>query len=582
MSVVSLGHTTAAGSANNIVGTMNAAAPSNSRVVGVCGWFNNTVVINAASGGGLTWGIDGQKKSGSVNSGVVSAPCTLGIAASAVTVTFNGTGASGRILILFYLTGVDLTTALDGTPGTSLGSSTAWSGGAITPTVAGGTTIGCAYRDAGADTTSTPATNYTEIDDIGAGTGDNATAVYREGAPTPNTPSGTWAATGDWAGVSINYKSSGGSSASRTASDSFTISDANTRTMATSRTTSDSFTASDSASRATSASRTASDSFSVSDAVRVGVARTASDSFTVSDSVSRVDALARTISDSFSISDAAPRTTSLGRSVADSFSASDSVSRGTASRSRSIVDSFTLADAVTRVVSASRTTRAWAVASGLWLPMQMGQRGDVISFSDAASGTRGQGRTTSDSFAASDSVSRVSSDSRTTSDSFTVSDAVARSATSRSRTTSDSFSFSNVVDVSSSGATTRSTADSFTVSDAVVRSPSPSSRATGDSWTIADVASGSASSGSLSRTASEAFSFTDSVTRSTSLARSTSSSFTVGDSTGPSLNSRTASNSFSISDVATLARRRRPKTRVVALPPVGRISSGEIVSRPAI
>lgn len=249
--------------------------------------------------------------------------------------------------------------------------------------------------------------------------------------------------------------------------------------------------------------------------------------------------------------------------ASDSSTVSDAVSR-TSVESRAAATTVAVSDVTTRTSSDARSTSE-----------------PTTSVSDSPAVVGSLVRTTVDSTSISDAVVDHAGLVPVVVDSASVSDATSRSSQSLARLAATTVVVSDGADVTSGGTLSRSATDELSVSDATSRGTRSSSRTALDSIaTSTDVAS-SSSVGSATATASDLVMAGDSVVRSSSLARTVGTTLAIGDSAGPMSTSRIAADGFGVSDNATVARKARPTTQIVALSPVGSLSSGEIESSPA-
>ncbi len=178
-------------------------------------------------------------------------------------------------------------------------------------------------------------------------------------------------------------------------------------TVSLTRTASDSFAMSDTAARTSLLARSASDVITLSDmAIRsLSLLRNASDVVTVSDAAARAIGLLRTAPDALTLSDSASRAIALERSAGDSLLIDDVATRSDP-KLRTVDDVFTLDDAAVRSVGWSRTgVDVWVLDDAGDVSVQRHRVAeDEFAFADEAERLLGIGRTAEDTLSIVDSV----------------------------------------------------------------------------------------------------------------------------------------------------------------------------------
>lgn len=181
------------------------------------GWFSSTVTLSSVTGGSLTWTIDKQFKSGSVNAALVSAQAPAGLAGSTVLTANYSATTTGRAIGGGYFTGVATSAPGDGSASASSGGTqTPWTAGGVATTNADDVVVGAAMGDLGGTAgLSTPTAPWLEILDFNLGaSGDQYTMVYRIVSSTATyTPAGTWAVAAVTTGVAAAYMADTGGAA---------------------------------------------------------------------------------------------------------------------------------------------------------------------------------------------------------------------------------------------------------------------------------------------------------------------------------------------------------------------------------
>lgn len=160
----------------------------------------------------------------------------------------------------------------------------------------------------------------------------------------------------DSSGVLITEESTGGTSYTRTASDSITITDAVARVGTFSRSTAQSITITDAAARAGTFTRSISDGVTVTDAAtRAGTfLRTIADSIGVTDAATRAGTFLRSAAQTVTVTDAATRLGTFARTAAQTVTVTDAATRAL-TLARTAADAISITDAASRVLAAVRS-----------------------------------------------------------------------------------------------------------------------------------------------------------------------------------------------------------------------------------
>lgn len=177
-------------------------------------------VVNAGSGGGLSWFVDKTITNGSLNLGLISAYAPAGLAASTVVTATFSAAATSRAIGGFSLSGVQATSPVDTAASATGSSSAAYTCGACN-TSAAGIVIGAAmvddFNEATGETPTSPWLQVTGSSGffVVTGNGDSYTLIYRiTTGPGSFTPGGTWTgASLSWAGCSAAYLADTGAAA---------------------------------------------------------------------------------------------------------------------------------------------------------------------------------------------------------------------------------------------------------------------------------------------------------------------------------------------------------------------------------
>jgi hypothetical protein len=252
--------------------------------------------------------------------------------------------------------------------------------------------------------------------------------------------------------------------------------------------------------------RAASDSLSVSDATTLSVARAreASDLVTAGDQVTAAASRTRTAADSITAADTAAPSAALSRAAADTATAADQLSAAP-TRTRAVTDSVTTSDALATSLGRAR------------------QAADTVTVADTAAPSVTRAIPAADTLTASDSVAAVVARSRAAADSVTVSDALTK-AIGRSRPTVDSVTAADAAAYVLEQA--RQIVDSVTLTT-IAEILSTAGQMAPGAVSGALMAAGTAPTASMSATAAPAASITASTAPGSTMTRSTAPTSTM-------------------------------------------------------
>lgn len=186
--------------------TTSASVPSGGKVIFNAIWFG-TPTASSVSGGGLTWSIDKQGKSGSYGAAIISADAPAGLSsATAITITYSG-ATDTCMASAYYITGAATASFVD-TTGQGNGTSTTLSA-SMTTTNADDLLATLAFIDGtGINVLPSPGS---EVYDVESADGYVSWSGYQVVASTGTySPGGSWTGSHPWLAVAVAYKASGG------------------------------------------------------------------------------------------------------------------------------------------------------------------------------------------------------------------------------------------------------------------------------------------------------------------------------------------------------------------------------------
>lgn len=208
---VALGSNSISNTGNTLVITTVAAAALGDIVVGGCGASASGIPTGVVDSRGNTYQIDKTDATLRAN-GMFSARVTTALqTGDTITITFTTSASGVRLGWVADCPGLATTLWADKVNAAS-GTAAAWNGGA-TGTLTQADEIVWANGYHATASTSSPATNYTELYDFALT--HNISAVYRiVAATTSETPGGTWSSSGSQSdAVAVSYKAASAAAA---------------------------------------------------------------------------------------------------------------------------------------------------------------------------------------------------------------------------------------------------------------------------------------------------------------------------------------------------------------------------------
>jgi hypothetical protein len=229
-------------------------------------------------------------------------------------------------------------------------------------------------------------------------------------------------------------------------------------------------------------------------AAPVSLSSSASDSFVLSDAATRTAAGPRTASESLVLADAVTRTTTRARTASESLVLADAVTRGRAGV-RGTAETLTLADTITLGGGIARSAAdSFVLADTTSRGARTGSRAPAESLvlADTVTRTLHRGSTVTEAFALSDAATRTGARPRTAGESLALSDAFSTTTTDVLRTFSPSRTFTPQMVFGNPTApvsTSRAVSEALVLSDLGTPSGAHRVRGGADSFSLADAAS---------------------------------------------------------------------------------------------
>lgn len=188
-----------AGSVTSQAATTNQAVASGAMILlAVCSYSSiATARTHSVAGGSLTWTEMATAARGSMRVSLFRAFAPSGLASGATITATYSAAATTRALAALSLLGVDTSSPVVGSAGTSTAGAVAaaWTAGSVTPTAIDQWVTGLVMADSSTATTSTPAASWTEDFDWNSTAAGNSFSLIHRFPPDTNAlnPSGTWA-----------------------------------------------------------------------------------------------------------------------------------------------------------------------------------------------------------------------------------------------------------------------------------------------------------------------------------------------------------------------------------------------------